>query len=165
MLNPVQIKRNVPSDRSIGAILVESGKLTQENAEPILRLQQEENLPFGEAAVKLGMLSPKDIQFALAHQYDYPYLMPGDGTVSNELLAAYQPFSPQVEALRGLRSQLLLRWFSGSREQKMLSIVSPGEGEGRSYLAANLALVFAQLGERTLLIDADMRAPDRKSVV
>jgi chain length determinant protein tyrosine kinase EpsG len=41
----------------------------------------------------------------------------------------------------------------------MLAVVSPGSGEGRSYVAANLAVAFAQLGERTLLIDADLRAP------
>ena len=39
----------------------------------------------------------------------------------------------------------------------MLSIVSPSRGDGRTYLAANLAIVFSQLGERTLLVDADMR--------
>jgi receptor protein-tyrosine kinase len=42
----------------------------------------------------------------------------------------------------------------------MLTIVSPGRGEGRSYLAANLGVVFSQLGERTLLIDGDMRYPN-----
>ncbi len=40
-----------------------------------------------------------------------------------------------------------------------MAITSPGRGEGRSWLAANLATMFAQLGERTLLIDADMRHP------
>jgi protein-tyrosine kinase len=41
----------------------------------------------------------------------------------------------------------------------MLAVVSPGPGEGRSYVTANLAVVFAQLGQRTLLVDADLRAP------
>jgi protein-tyrosine kinase len=71
------------------------------------------------------------------------------------LVAAYRPFSKQVEELRALRTQLLLRWFTPDR--KLLAIVSAMNGEGRSYLAANLAIVFSQLGERTLLIDADMR--------
>jgi receptor protein-tyrosine kinase len=53
----------------------------------------------------------------------------------------------------------MLRRFTGDANCKMLSIVSPGPKEGRSYLAANLAIVFSQLGERTLLIDADMRKP------
>lgn len=144
---------------SIGAILVDSGKLTIEAAERILRLQKEQGLLFGDAALQLGLLTNEDIQFALARQYDYPYLLKGDGEVSSELVAAFQPFSPQVEALRALRSQLMLRWFTGQQERRALAIVSPARGEGRSYLAANLAVVFSQLGEHTLLIDADMRNP------
>jgi len=144
---------------SIGAILVDSGKLTIDAAERILRLQKEQGLLFGDAAIQLGLLSSQDIQFALARQYDYPYLLQGDEAVSTELVAAFQPFSPQVEALRALRSQLMLRWFTGERERRTLAVVSPARGEGRSYLAANLAVVFSQLGEHTLLIDADMRNP------
>lgn len=144
---------------SIGAILVDSGKLTIDAAERILRLQKEQGLLFGDAAIQLGLLSSQDIQFALARQFDYPYLLQGDEEVSTELVAAFQPFSPQVEALRALRSQLMLRWFTGERERRTLAVVSPARGEGRSYLAANLAVVFSQLGEHTLLIDADMRNP------
>jgi protein-tyrosine kinase len=75
------------------------------------------------------------------------------------LVAAYQPFSHLVEQLRSIRSQLLLRWFDRATKHNALSIVGSARGEGRSYLAANLAVVFSQLGERTLLIDADMRTP------
>lgn len=144
---------------SIGAILVDSGKLSIEAAERILRAQKEQGLLFGDAAIQLGLLTSQDIQLALARQYDYPYLLKGDGKVASELVAAYQPFSPQVEALRALRSQLMLRWFTGARERRALAVASSARGEGRSYLAANLAVVFSQLGEHTLLIDADLRNP------
>ncbi len=146
-------------DRSIGAILIDSGKLTPEDAEQVLRLQKEQGLRFGEAAIKLGLVTEDAIRFALSHQFDYSYLMPGESKVSQELVAAYNPFSPQVEALRALRSQLMLRWFTGEPKRKALAIVSLERGEGRSYLAANLAIVFSQLGEHTLLFDADMRNP------
>ena len=53
----------------------------------------------------------------------------------------------------------MLRWFDRAEERQVLTIVGAERGEGRSYLAANLAIVFSQLGERTLLVDADMRAP------
>lgn len=164
MLNSMQITRRNPVDRVIGAILIDSGKLPIDGIEAVLRLQKEEGLRFGDAAVKLGMVTPQDVQYALARQFDYPYLIEGDEAVADELVAAYQPYSPQVEALRALRSQLMLRWFTGAEQQKTLAIVSPGTGEGRSYLAANLALVFSQLGERTLLIDADMRHPKQHTL-
>ena len=155
----MQMRTELKPDRSIGAILIDSGRLSINDAEQILHLSRAENLRFGDAGIKLGLLSEVDIQRALAHQYDYPYLLKGDGAVSETLVAAYNPFSPQVESLRTLRSQLMLRRFTGQPNRKMLSIISPGRGEGRSYLAANLAVVFSQLGERTLLIDADLRNP------
>ncbi len=147
------------AERSIGAILMDTGRLTPEGAERVLRLQKERGLRFGEAAIALGILNEDDIRQALAYQFDYPYLPAGDGALSRELVAAYQPFSPEVENLRALRSQLMLRWFDAEAHRKSLAIVSPGPGEGRSHIAANLAIVFSQLGERTLLIDADLRRP------
>lgn len=148
------------ANRSIGAILMEAGRLKPDDAERILRLQKAEHLRFGDAALRLGLLVEADIQFALSHQFSYPYLAPGgERPLGEELLAAYQPFSPLVEQLRSVRSQLLLRWFDAIERRNTLAIVGPGPGDGRSYLAANLAVVFSQLGERTLLIDADLRRP------
>ncbi len=146
-------------EQSVGQILVKSGKLSEEKIESILRRQQLKNIRFGEAAIQLGLLKEEDVRFALAKQYHYPYLLQGDGAVSDELVAAYQPFSHQVESLRALRSQLILRWFTTWPVRKTLAVVSSGSGEGRSYLTANLAILFSQLGKRTLLIDADMRHP------
>jgi len=143
------------ADRSIGKILLDAGKLQPGDAERALRLQKEKGIRFGEACLQLKLLAQSDIDSALSRQFDYPYLRPGDVNLSDELVAAYDPFSEQVEALRALRTQLLLRWFTP--ERKVLAIVSPASADGRSYLAANLAIVFSQLGERTLLIDADMR--------
>ena len=61
--------------------------------------------------------------------------------------------------MRAIRSQLMLRWFDRAEERQILTIVGAERGEGRSWLAANLAIVFSQLGERTLLVDADLREP------
>jgi protein-tyrosine kinase len=55
---------------------------------------------------------------------------------------------------------LELRW-AADAGRRILAITSAGRGEGRSWLAANLATVYAQMGVRTLLIDADMRHPSQ----
>lgn len=146
-------------ERSIGAILIDAGKLTPEEAERILRLQREQGLRFGDAATKLGLITQADIEFVLSRQFDYPYLLRGQSEVSEDLVAAYAPFSPQVETLRALRSQLMVRWFDTDPARKALAVVSAARNEGRSFIAANLAVVFSQLGEHTLLIDADLRNP------
>lgn len=148
--------------RSLGAILIDGGQLKPEDAERVLQYQKDHNLRFGEAAMRLGLISEADIQFALSRQFAYAYLRktPGETRpLSDELVAAYQPFSSRVEQLRAIRSQLMLRWFDRAEERQVLTVVGADRGDGRSYLAANLAIVFSQLGERTLLVDADMREP------
>jgi len=144
------------AELTLGRILLEQGKLNAQDAERVLRLQKEKNLRFGEAAVQLGLVSDADMRQALAQQFDYPYLAPGNSELSEELVAAYSPFSHQVEGLRGLRGQLMLRWFG---RNKSLAVVGTAATDGASRLTANLAVVFSQLGERTLLIDANLRAP------
>jgi protein-tyrosine kinase len=107
----------------------------------------------------LKLLSKADIDFALSQQFNYAYLSDqGDTSLSSELVAAYKPFSRVGENLRAVRSQLMLRWFNTDPAHKVLALVSPGRGEGRSFVAANLAIVFAQQGQRTLLIDGDLRS-------
>ena len=156
------------SDRLIGAILVEEGKLTAAEIDKVLDLQRDEGMRFGEAAVRLGLISDNDVRFALAKQYDFPHLVRDTEAKgiqpSNELVAAFAPFHPRTEELRALRTQLLIRWYNPEAGRNALVIVSPDSGEGRSYLAANLAVVFSQLGARTVLVDADLRAPRQHEI-
>jgi len=146
------------SARSIGDILVATGRLSAEDATRILLRQQQENIQFGDAALALNVLTKTDIDFALSQQFEYAYLTDQDTSLSPALVAAYKPFSRVGENLRAVRSQLMLRWFNANPTRKVLAVVSPGAHEGRSFIAANLAIVFAQQGEGTLLIDGDLRA-------
>lgn len=148
------------SDRpfsSIGRFLLEMGKITPEDTNRILQLQKQENLKFGDAAKRLGLITDVDLQQALSRQFEYTYLPSDNKKYSEDLIAAYQPFSAQVESFRVLRSQLLFRWLSDGF--KTISIVGANSGEGASYVAANLAIVFSQLGKKTLLIDGNLRQP------
>jgi protein-tyrosine kinase len=148
-----------PAARTIGAILVEAGRLNEDQAELIARFQQDSGLRFGEAGMRIGLLTGEDVRSALSRQFDLPCPSPGAADLSAEILAAYRPHHPLVESLRALRSELLLRWLDSGPGGKSLVLVSAGRGEGRSFVAANLAVLFAQLGRRTLLIDADLRSP------
>lgn len=149
-------------DSSIGGLLLASGKITPENAERVLRMQKELGMRFGEAAMRLGLITEADIQQVLARQFDYPYLLQGEAKFPTELVAAYQPFSQQVEKLRAVRSQLMLRWFA--RGRKSLAVVGINPGDGASLFLANLAIVFSQLGESTLLVDANLRTPRQQQI-
>jgi len=74
------------------------------------------------------------------------------------LRIAHEPFHPHSEQVRLLRTELLLR-HSVWGEANAVALVSACPGEGRSQLAAELALAFAQLDRPTLLVDADFRRP------
>lgn len=144
---------------TIGDILVANGRLSPADAKRIAAQQRKKAMPFGDTAIALKLLNKEDVDFALAKQFNYAWLPQRDHTLSQSLVAAYQPFSRTGENLRALRSQIMLRWFSTNPLHKVLAIVSAEPGAGRSFIAANLAVVFAQQGERTLLVDADLRAP------
>lgn len=141
---------------NIGRILFEMGKIKAADADLILRMQKEQGLRFGDAAVKLGLVTEEDIRHVLFQQFDYPCLPADSVAIDQEVVAAFRPHDPEVEALRVLRSQIALRWYA---EHKFMVITAPSAGQGASRIAANLAVVFSQLGERTLLIDADLRNP------
>lgn len=164
MNNPAERISVVPapparSNAHIGALLVDSGKITLEQAERVMRLQQEKGLRFGDAAIKLGLITTADFDAVVAQQFEFSFLVPGSSGLSGELVAAYAPFDPRIETFRAVRSQLMLRWFNPEVGLKHLAIVSPHRAEGRSHFAANLAIVFSQLRKKTLLVDADMRHP------
>lgn len=76
------------------------------------------------------------------------------GALGEPLLAARPMSTP---AVRALARQLQSHWFTP--ERALLPVVSAHPGEGRTWLAAALAAAFAELGEKTLLIDADFRNP------
>jgi receptor protein-tyrosine kinase len=161
---PMDPARPGQTGRSIGAILMDEGKITASDAEQVLARQRELGWRFGEAAIELNLITDADLRQALAKQYEFPYLVSGPEGVSKELIAAWDPFHPVVEELRSLRTQLLIRWYNPGTGQRTLAITSPGAREGRSFVAANLAVVFSQLGLRTLLLDADFRAPRQQSI-
>lgn len=162
----IHLTREEPNERNraIGDILVDSGKLTPDQVALIVQRQKQDNVAFGEAAMILGLLSKDDILFALAKQYDYAYLNPEDSVLSPDLVVAYKPFSAVGENIRAVRAQLALRWFGPDPLRKALAIVSPLRGEGKSFMAANLAVAFAQQGMKTLLIDGDLRTPSQQRI-
>jgi len=150
----VQVTRPM---RNIGETLVEDGKLTVAEVQQVWDLHQRHGMRFGEAALQLDLVTRDDVRRALAKQHDFCYLEPGESGVGREIVAAYDPYHQRVEEFRVLRTQLLTRWLGAATRHRTLAIVSAGPTEGRSYITANLAVVFAQLGHRTLLVDADMR--------
>lgn len=148
----------VVRDLALGEIFRETRKLDADQIESILAHQREHNVLFGEAAVALKLVDDRDVLWALSQQFHYPYALEGRKQFNPELITATTPFSSVSESFRSIRSQLIRR-FEQDSERRALAVVSADAGDGKSFVAANLAIAFSQLGRRTLLIDADMRSP------
>lgn len=143
----------------MGDLFIRLGRLSEQQVAAIVRKQEDAGLRFGEAAVVLGYLSEEEIQKALAQQFDYHVVINPDTRFHPSLVTAVAPYGQEAEAIRTIRAQIAMGWKHAAH--RWLALISPERAEGRSYLAANLAISFSQLGERTLLIDADLRKPQQ----
>lgn len=127
-----KIRRPTPTPRLVDAKL---GELLRDNA----------------------TLTEQEIRDILARQAEFSLIEYGESALSLKVVVAYDPYCKRAEELRTARSELALRWFGHGN--RVLAVLEARRGQGGSLLAANLAVTFAQLGERTLLIDANLRAP------
>jgi polysaccharide biosynthesis transport protein len=85
-----------------------------------------------------------------------PRINPKLSPVLRGQIVHLDPRSPAAEAYRSARTVLSV---GALRDAKTVLIASPAAGDGKSTTAANLAISFAQAGNRTLLIDCDLREP------
>lgn len=75
--------------------------------------------------------------------------------MKKELIVQRDPKSPISEIFRTLRTNI--QFMSSNKELKTMVVTSTLPGEGKSWVSANLAIIFAQAGKRVILVDADMR--------
>ncbi|NRT54462.1 polysaccharide biosynthesis tyrosine autokinase [Sphaerotilus uruguayifluvii] len=139
--------------RPLGELLRTIRPLSDGDIAHILVVQKRLQLRFGEAAVALDLATQADVLWALAQQFNYPYSLDASRLGAGGLVVATDPYGAQAEAFRELRSRIM----AGPRVP--MAVVSPDHGDGRTHVAANLAITFSQLGERTVLVDGNLREP------
>ena len=166
------------------AILISKCNLGSGQLERILRHAQNHATEFGEAAVTLKIITQQELEdaYALADARDNSttvtliekalrklsgakqYQTSSQTLVSHKVRPAkslalvHDPYNDRSEKLRALATELMLLTGT-SNKGSVITLVSPQNGEGRSQLAAELAIAFAQLDRNTLLVDADIRQP------
>ncbi|MEY2893812.1 MAG: chain length determinant protein tyrosine kinase EpsG [Pseudomonadota bacterium] len=148
----------------LGDILVALGALQLHDVQAVLAQQADNPRRFGELALSLGLVARTDIDLALARQIDVDFEPGQADSAEARALSIPLPPSEQGEVLRSVRSQLLLRWFGEEPEQHTLAVMSQGSGDGRSHVCAQLARLFAQSHEDTLVIDADFNHPRQHEI-
>ncbi len=138
--------------------LIRRCALTEDAVSKITAAQRMLEVRFSEAALRLGFVTQEDIDEALALGRKIALMEKRRVKPSDQLLLAHDPYDPHCEKVRALRTELLLRHDAVGRAN-IVTLLSSSAGEGCSQLCAELAIAFAQLGQPTLLVDADLRHP------
>jgi len=160
--------------------LIAMGRLTPEDVVRIDEVIRVTGLGFGDAAIELGLLTPEDLEEATQavqqllakategilegalrrrlFKRNLPVKYVRKVTPGPSLILVHDPDNTYSEQIRTLRTELLLL-NGASRSGILIVILSPCRGEGRTQLCAELAIAFSQLGQLTLLVDADLRRP------
>ncbi len=86
-----------------------------------------------------------------------PAVEPSEEGVDAALLSVAEPTGAVAEAYRSVRTALLFATPDGA--PKVLQITSAAAGEGKSTSSLNIAVSFTQMGQKVLLVDADLRNP------
>ncbi len=102
--------------------------------------------------------TPEEIRAVLGTQVIamIPQINPQYSPVTRGQLVRLDARSAASESYRGIRTLLQL---GSSNAAKTILIASPASGDGKSTTASNLGIAFAQSGDRTLIVDCDLRHP------
>jgi receptor protein-tyrosine kinase len=169
------------TDQQVADALLLLFRLPDEAIESINDAQKSLHISFSEAALHTGLVTQNELDQA-TEWVRRQSLNEGRGIVEEalrrssssrrevvvwegerllpgkELVLAHDPYNIRSETIRSLRTELLMRT-NGRRGAAIFALLSCDAQEGRSQLCAELAIAFAQLGSRTLLVDGDMRRP------
>ena len=77
--------------------------------------------------------------------------------INKDLITLIDSEDPASESYRALRTNILMRQFE--KPMQVINVISTNAQEGKSTTVLNLAVVFAQLGKKVLVIDTDLRLP------
>ncbi|KAA0218907.1 MAG: chain length determinant protein EpsF [Lautropia sp.] len=145
-------------EATVPGALLDACLLSAAEVEEIASIAEERGVRFSEVAVSSGKVTAEQLSLALAVRTKFSLLDMSNSTLGRELVAAFDVNHPFMDDLRMLRMRIKARLAEGGEHgSRVVAVVSHGAKEGKSFSAANLAVSFAQMGDRTLLIDADMR--------
>ena len=145
--------------QSFAKLAVDNGFLAESDVNRVDAHARSQGLPFHEAAVELGLLDADAAGLLAALQGGFALLPAGDERIDPLVVAAFDPASPYAAKVRTVRAKMRAAAKSGDPAALRLAVLSIDAGDEAAIMAANLAVVLAQMDGPTMLIDVDMGTP------
>lgn len=143
----------------LGELLVEAGALSEDDIPLVLDAQERSSRLFGESCVDMGLCAYESVEEALRRQFDSHVLPLGDDSVAEDVVAAFGIDPEMTESMRSLHAALFGRKAARGDMLALLVMAGADLDTPASLLAANFAVVVAQLGYSVLLVDANLDEP------
>ncbi len=145
-------------DEALIRELISRWLITDAQAHIIRAHAKRRNIPLATAAIELNLVDADVVEKIRDASVAMPLIERPNTAISKEVVVAHDAPTEVTDQFLEIATQVQLRWLAlGGPEHTMVSVVSPRRRDGRSFVAANLAITFSRMGLRTLLIDADLR--------
>ncbi|WP_340266664.1 P-loop NTPase family protein [Sphingobium mellinum] len=153
------LRPRVRDNHSFARLAIDHGFLAESDVNRVDIHARSQGVPFADAAVELGLLD-SDAAGVLATLAGGFSLLPADDDRMDPLVvAAFDPADPYAAKIRMVRARMRAAAKAGDAAALRLAVLSVDAGEEAAVMAANLAVVFAQMDGQTMLIDVDMGNP------
>lgn len=144
-----------PPAVNLAETLVRLGRLDAEGVERVEAGRA--GAPFGKTAVRLGLISKADLEYGLGVHLGFLHDSDERVRIPAPLTIVRNPYSRTADEFRALRTRLV----AGAEKDALsrIAVTAADNSADGAYVALNLAAAFAQLGRKTLLVDANLQRP------
>ncbi len=147
-------------EERLASILVARGLVDEATLARVRAHQSTRGIALEDALTDLDLVSPAELETARLDAGEDPAGAVGAGDVrrvSSEIVMLTDHNGLRAESIRALRTRIVAQHIREGR--RALVMCTPHAVSGCTFVAANLAVALAQIGAKTLLVDADLRTP------
>lgn len=153
------LRPRVRDNGSFARLAVDHGFLAESDVNRVDMHACSQGAPFPEAAVELGLLDSDAAGLLAALAGGFSLLPAGDDRMDPRVVAAFDPANAYPAKIRAVRARMRAAAAAGDSSALRLAVLSIDAGDEAAIMAANLAVVFAQMDGQTMLVDVDMDRP------
>ena len=161
-LNPggtAALRPRARDSQHFARLAVEHGFLAEGEVHRVEAHARSQGLALHDAAVDLNLLNADEAGVLAAMQGGFALLQESDQRIDPMVVTAFDPANPYAAKMRTIRAKMRAVAKDADPASLRLAVLSVEAGDEAAIMAANLAVVMAQMDGQTMLIDVDMGRP------